>query len=469
MPIGPTARDGTTATGGGLDRRRAAMVAVVVLLCGLTLALGYLNKARCAGEPFDEQGRSLVFDMHKDSDVCYSDIQLLWLGRNINEHTFPYVSGSITDDGALVGGAVEYPVLSGLLMWLGAIGAHTDADFLLHTALLLVPFALLTAWMLARLSGKAALLWAIGSPLVLYAFHNWELPVVCTAVAAVYVMAALPRLSLRTRGMLAAVLLGLGFCLKLYPGIFVLPLLAFVATGGDERDGDGRGTGTDVRGALLTAAAAIGTVVLVNLPFAVSGYEGWRASITFQQLREADITTNSVWYWGLRQLYGSDKRDEQAFQHAVSIASPALIIAAFALAMWLGWRRYTRSGVFPWIAVSAAMLCGFLLFHKVHSPQYTLWLVPFLVLLRVPWTLIGAYLVADVAIGVGVFRYFYSIGSGESMETMERVVQFGVWGRAVLLVAFFVLFLRAQLRGFRAPPQTLATPGRDDPVPVPVA
>ena len=50
------------------------------------------------------------------------------------------------------------------------------------------------------------------------------------------------------------------------------------------------------------------------------------------------------------------------------------------------------------------MLCGFLLLHKVHSPQYTLWLVPFFVLLRVPWGWVVAYLVADLAMDVGIFR-----------------------------------------------------------------
>ncbi|WP_159841207.1 hypothetical protein [Nocardia sp. CY41] len=445
MPTGLVASD----LPAGRVRRRAALAVVVVLLCGLVLALAYANKARCAGAPFDRDGRSTVFDVVKDSDVCYSDIQFLWLGRDINEHVFPYVTGGITDDGALVGGAVEYPVLSGVLMWLGAIGAHNDADFLRYSALLLAPFALLTAWMLARLAGWAALLWAAGPPLVLYAFHNWELPVVCTAVAAVYVMAAPTRYSVRTRGIVAAVLLGLGFCLKLYPGIFVLPLLAYVLTGG-ERAGEGPQRRLDVRGALLTAAAAIGTVVAVNLPFALAGYEGWRASITFQQLRQADITTNSIWYWGLRPIFGPDARSEAAFQQVVSVASPLLVLAAFALAMWLGGMRYRATGVFPWVGVSGAMLCGFLLFHKVHSPQYTLWLVPFLVLLEVPWWLIGSYLVADAAIGIGVFRYFYSMGSGTAVEQMENVVEFGVWGRASLLVVLFFVFLWALPRGSRS-------------------
>ncbi|WP_067462926.1 glycosyltransferase family 87 protein [Nocardia amamiensis] len=462
MPTGLVARD----LPAGRVRRRAALTAVVVLLCGLTLALAYANKARCAEAPFNTDGRSTVFDIIKDSDVCYSDIQFLWLGRDINEHVFPYVHGGITDDGALVGGAVEYPVLSGVLMWLGAVGADNDAEFLRYSALLLAPFALLTAWMLARLAGGAALLWAVGPPLVLYAFHNWELPVVCMAVAAVYVL-GLTRFSLRTRGIAAAVLLGLGFCLKLYPGIFVLPLVAYVLTGGVERDANGSDRGVDVRGALLTAAAAVGTVVAVNLPFALAGYEGWRASITFQQLRQADITTNSIWYWGLRPMFGPDAHSEAAFQQAVSIASPTLVLAAFALAMWLGWKRYLRTRVFPWVGVSGAMLCGFLLFHKVHSPQYTLWLVPFLVLLEVPWWLIGGYLVADAAIGIGVFRYFYSIGSGTSVELMEHIVQFGVWGRASLLVVLFFVFLWALPRGYRSVSPRTARSDPSDLVPVP--
>ncbi|ATL71253.1 glycosyltransferase 87 family protein [Nocardia terpenica] len=420
-----------------------------LLLCGVTLLLAYANKARCAGGPVTADGRSVVFDKIKDSNVCYSDIQYLWLGRGINEHIFPYVTGGITPDGTLTGGAVEYPVLSGLLMWLGGVGAHDDAAFLLHSALLLAPFALLTAWLLGRLSGWAALLWSAGPPLVLYAFHNWELPVVCTSVAAVYVVVAPTRYSLRTRGIIAAVLLGLGFCLKLYPGIFVLPLLIHVLLGEGE---PGRARRYDVRGALAVLGAAVATVVVVNLPFAIVGYDGWRASITFQQLRQADITTNSIWYWGIRPMFGDLPGSEATFQDFVSAASPALVLASFGLALWLGRRRYLVTGAYPWVGVSAAMLCGFLLFHKVHSPQYTLWLIPFLVLLAVPWPAVAVYLLADAAIGIGVFRYFFALGSGESADFDEHVVQFGVWGRAVLLVFFYFAFVRAEFRGRRAAP-----------------
>ncbi|NUP28579.1 MAG: DUF2029 domain-containing protein [Nocardia sp.] len=434
----------------GSDRvaRRTAIL-TVVLLCGVTLLVAFLNKARCAGAPFRTDGRSAAFDYVKDARVCYSDIQFLWLGRDIDQHIFPYIHGGITADGTLTGGAVEYPVLSGLLMWLGALGAHNDAAFLLRSALLLAPFALVTAWLLARLAGRAALLWAAGPPLVLYAFHNWELPVVCTTVAAAAVMAS-TRFPIRVRGALAAMLLGLGFCFKIYPAIFVIPLMLYVLTGGErERAGPGSRPRLDLGGASAVAGAAVATVAAVNLPFALAGYNGWRASIEFQQQREADITTNSIWYWGLRPLFGSDPLSSAAFTETVSIASPTLIIVSFAVALWTGWRRYAESGVYPWLGVSGAMLCGFLVFHKVHSPQYTLWLIPFLVLLAVPWPVVWSYLAADIAIGVGVFRYFYTLGTGNSVDLMEAVVRFGVWGRATLLVLLFWLFLKVPMRSPR--------------------
>lgn len=431
------------------DRTSTRTMALVVGLCGLTLLLGYLNKARCAGTPFTPDGRSLMFDRIKDSAVCYSDIQHLWLGRGINLHLFPYVYGSITPDGILTGGSVEYPVLSGTLMWLGALGAHNDAEFLLYSALLLAPFGLITAWMLGRLSGRSALLWSAGPPLVLYAFHNWELPVVATAVGAVFVM-TLERIPLRTRAVLAAVVLAIGFCLKLYPGAFVLPLMAYVLTGGAE--GRQLPTGDpgryDVRGAAAVGMAAAATVIAVNLPFALAGYSGWRASFTFQAYRAADLTSNSIWYWGLRPLFGGyiDTEVTDPYQQAVGIASPLLVFASFGLALWLGWKRYQREGAFPWIAVSAAMLCGFLLLHKVHSPQYTLWLIPFFVLLRVPWSLVGAYLLADLAMGIGVFRYFDALATETDARFPELLVLVGVWGRAVLLTVLFFGFARASLR-----------------------
>ena len=425
--------------GGARPAPARVLLAVLVLLTGLTLLAGYANKARCVGPEFDAQGRSTPdFVLRSNRDVCYSDIQKLWLGRDIDRHVFPYLTGSITPDGELRGGTVEYPVLTGLLMWLGAVPAHTDGAFLFFSALLMAPFGLLTGALLGRLARWRALLWALGPPLVLYAFHNWDLPVVACAVGAVYAVHAWPTARpLADRAVVAAVLLGLGFAFKLYPGAFVVPLALLVLTA------PGRGAPLDRRGALRVVVAAVATVVLVNLPFAAGGYEGWRASFTFQQLRNVDLTTNSIWYWGFRPESDPENLD---FQALMDVVSPSLVIASFAAAAAAGWWRFRREGVYPWVGVSAAMLCGFMLLHKVHSPQYTLWLLPFFVLLAVPWRWVAAYLVADATMGIGIFRWFYTLESGAPAGIYEglaaQAVAVGVWGRAALLVVLFVVFLR---------------------------
>jgi uncharacterized membrane protein len=414
------------------------VLAVLVLLTGCTLVLGYANKARCTGPEFDQSGRSTPdYDLRKDRDVCYSDIQHLWLGRDIDQHVFPYVSGSITPEGSLVGGTVEYPVLTGLLIWAGALFAETDAGFLLGSALLMAPFGLAAGWMLGRLARWRALVWALGPPLVLYAFHNWDLPVVACAVGAVYVVhGRRTDRPLAQRGVLAAVLLGLGFAFKLYPGAFVLPLALYVLA----LSRPGR---LDWAAALRVCLAAAGTVVLVNLPFAIAGYEGWRASFTFQQLRKVDLTTNSIWFWGFRPVSDPDNVE---FQAAMDWLSPTLVLLSFAVAAAVGWWRFRRDGTYPWVGVSAAMLCGFLLLHKVHSPQYTLWLLPFLVLVQVPWSLVAGYLLADLAMGIGIFRWYYHLHEGGAVGIYDgfaaQAVTIGVWGRAALLVVLFVVFLR---------------------------
>jgi Glycosyltransferase family 87 len=429
----------------GVDPRgwstRVVAAVIVVLTAGMLL-VSYAGKARCVGPTFDDKGRTTPdYDIRIDRDLCYSDIQYLWLDRDIDKHVFPYVHGGITPppDSKLTGGTVEYPVLTGLLMWVGAFFATNDGEFLLYSALLMAPFGLATGWMLGKLARWRALTWALGPPLFLYAFHNWDLPVVACAVAAVYVVHGWrAELSLRQRATLAAVLLGLGFAFKLYPGAFVAPLMLYVLTA--SRPGR-----RDWWGAIGVGLAATATVVLVNLPFALAGYDGWRASFTFQELRKVDLTTNSIWFWGFRP---DSEPTNEAFQRWVSWLSPTLVIASFVVAMAVGLWRWRRSGSYPWIAVSAAMLCGFLLLHKVHSPQYTLWLVPFFVLLAVPWRWVFAYMVVDICMDVGVFRWFYAmklhgndIGSSVSAGLAAQLVALGVWGRAALLAVLFVVVL----------------------------
>ena len=447
------------------SRGAPIFVLITTLLCALTLAVGYANKARCIGPEFDSSGRSEPdYGIRVARDVCYSDLQQLWIGRDIDRHVFPYVNGGynkVTEQ--LYGGAVEYPVLTGLAIYLAAIPSSTDGDFLLFSAILLAVAGLLTAAVLAWLAGLRSWWYALAPPLVLYAFHNWDLFAVCATVVAFAILLRAGRasgtgaISRPWPLVAAAIALGVGAAFKIYPMMFALPAALWLGGGG------WRPAGVSARAGvrwLVAAAFAAGTAVvfaLINLPFLIAGPSGWWASFQFQWSRPIDLTTNTIWFWGARP-YSDSSND--AVQHDLAMLATVTTLAALLLACALGWLRYRRDGAYPWLPVCAAMVCGYLLFNKVHSPQFALWLLPFFVLLRIRAGWILAYFVADAAIGIGFFRWQYLIGSGAPSGTYDalspQLVLIGVWGRAALLIALFVVFLRSQV--VRLPP----LPAADD-------
>jgi hypothetical protein len=118
-------------------------------------------------------------------------------------------------------------------------------------------------------------------------------------------------------------------------------------------------------------------------------------------------------------------------------------------AIALEWGRRRSSGAdaaYPFVQVGAALVAAFLLWGKVHSPQYALWILPFFVLLRVSPAWWVAYSIADLAVYVGIFRWFYDFsrtGDQLSWTPAKIALVAGVWGRAALLAILLVVFARA--------------------------
>ncbi|MCF8588979.1 GNAT family N-acetyltransferase [Gordonia liuliyuniae] len=449
-----SARVGIRANG-----ERTLILTVSLLATAVTVFWGFRAKFVCGGAPFDDAGRSEIFPSGPRGTLipCYSDLMQLWTTRGLGEHLMPYVHGGIDAQGQLFGGVVEYPVLSGLLIWFGAAGSETDVEFFTHSALILAPFAFATTILLALMTRWWVLLWAATPPLVLYAFHNWELPVVFTSVAAIAIMAygasANPetggrRLPVRHTAIAATVMLGIGFSLKIYPGLFVLPVALYVLTSGGVTGAGGSTAAArrvrDWAGAGWVAVTAVVTVAAAQLPFVIAGFDGWKAALDFQGQRRADVTTNSIWYWGLRFLTGGETSVYRSF---VDIMSPLAIVVGVAVVTVVGWRILQRDGVYPWLPVAASILAVFMLFHKVHSPQYTLWILPFFVLLRVRAPLIVTYLVADIVLDLSVFRMLgMSNDDGQYAQVVTGIVAASTWVQAIVLAVLIVSFVSARPR-----------------------
>ena len=389
----------------------------VVAVCALTLAGGWLLKSRCL-EPWQEY--------HQYSSLCYNDIQPLWTVRGIADRAFPYTNGALVG-GELQNGAIEYPVLTGVFMWASGAASNSSNEYLVHSSLLLAPFGLVVALWLARLRGARALMWAAAPALVLYAFHNWDLLVVAAATLGIWFWT-------HERRRAAALCFGIGAALKLYPLLFLIPLALHPATEGDRRE----------TGKLL--GIGIGTFAAINLPFALVNFEGWFATYEFHRLRGPNFDN----IWALRKL---GPLTLPALQPAVlNVVTLVLTAAFFVVVLVTGWRALRRTGSWPYLELCAALLCAFLLWNKVHSPQYTLWLLPFFVLVPVPVGWWIAYSIVDLAVYVGVFRFFYDACSANACQILaeptvsQRVMTAAVALRAGLLLVLFVVFLRRSFR-----------------------
>ena len=368
--------------------------------------------------------------------------------RGVQERVFPYVDGRLVD-GELTGGAIEYPVLTGVFMWAGGLLASDQAGYLLVSSILLAPFGLFVAYLLARMWGTRALLWAAAPAIVLYAFHNWDLLVVAATVAGFWLWS-------RGRPLWAAALFGIGAAFKMYPVFFLAPLFLE------------RGRAGGWRHAVKVGVAGIGTWLLINLPFVLIDRTGWWITYEFHRARTADF--NSIWIWGFRT--GEDLR--VALSDAGSIAFDAgqlnlvtgtLTMVSFLVALGVGWWRAEREGTYPMVQVCAALLAAFMLWNKVHSPQYALWLLPFFVLVGVHWHWWVAYAIADLAVYVGIFRWFYDFslsGDAAAMTPAKWALVWGVRGRGLLLLLLFAVFLmakRVRIGSHREAPATVVSQG----------
>jgi uncharacterized membrane protein len=396
---------------------------LVLVVCVIFLFGGYTLKARCLGH----------FNERSYKDLCYNDIQPLYglrLFRTVGgeqQRTFPYIHGQLVG-GDLRGGAIEYPVLTGLFMWVSSAPVHDADQWFRISALLLAPFALLTAFLLTEMAGRRALLWAAAPALVLYSFHNWDLLVVAASVTGIW-------LWWKRRPGWAGVLFGIGAALKMYPILFLAPLVL------------DRIHARDKKGALVAGGAGLATVVAVNLPFALANWDGWIATYLFHERRGPNF--DSIWNLGWPNWTP---------EH-FNLVSGVLTASFFLACLVGGYAIARRRNVYPFVQVCGALLATFLLWNKVHSPQYTLWLLPFFVLLNVSIVWWVAYAIADLAVYVGVFRFFYDYGFQRFDSVAKDVMTVGVWARAGLLLCLVVVFLTARSRGEPDDPVPARAPG----------
>lgn len=329
--------------------RRAVLVAVAV--ASVTLFGAFLLKLPCALHPYE--------DYFAFRTYCHTSITSLYYGHGHDQDKLPYLETFN-----------EYPVVIGLWMYLAALATADILAFYLLNAALLILCGLWQTQLLARLepSLPRLLAWSASPVLLAHALDNWELAAsLLTLVGWTFWK--------QRRPFAASLAFGLGAATKIYPGFF-LPFLLLSAFQAKDRPAMGR----------ILAGGFLGGGVL-NLALMAVDYDAWAMPWRYQSSRILDWETP----WTIFNYVYAEPR----FWNLVTLA---IVIGALALLAWLQWR-----GALDPLAAGGLLTCVFLLGTRVWSPQYSVWVLPLLVLLRVPWsTLIGFQ---AAALGVFLIRY----------------------------------------------------------------
>jgi hypothetical protein len=220
----------------------------------------------------------------------------------------------------------------------------------------------------------AALL-AIGiSPLVLGSLFDTRFDLWPTLLA----VAALAAL-VRDRPIVSGVLLGLGFAAKLWPAVLV-PLAVVHLWRCRGRSS-----------ALAHVAAFVGVSAACFLPFAVLAPDGLRAMFSDQLNRPLQVESlgaallMAAEHLGLHPLSTIDSHGAQALSgHGAGLAADLSTVfeVAAVVAIWIVFALRRNADGEATLLAAAAVLAAVVAFDRVLSPQYLIWLVPFILLVR---------------------------------------------------------------------------------------
>lgn len=364
----------------------------------LTCLLGWAFKGHC--------GASWVGSIQYVTG-CYSDAVPFWGLRGVAAGQIPYLEARM-----------EYPVLTGLLIWAegfvtrSLFGASaTAAHFLFVVAAANAALAFVVLGMMRRAGVDRArqFAWAAAPLLVLYLGHNWDMLAVTFAVGAL--------LAARRGGtQVATALAALGSAAKLFP-VLLLPLLGLGAL--FSRSGGGVGRRIVAAGGLVVIAVV--SWGLVNAPVAVLAFANWSEFYTFSTDRSG--TAASAWeILAQSGWWATTIPERNLWSGAIFVGGAVLIVA-------LGWWRH---GVRPWL-LFAPVLAWFLLTNKVYSPQFDLWLYPVLLLTSYRLWPVAWFAMGDIAAYFAEFWYFAGLDGQHPAATLPDIALAAAFRAAALL------------------------------------
>ena len=201
--------------------------------------------------------------------MCYSDISALYGAREINTDRWPYASSD---------NSVEYPVLTGMVMWAtGLLNDNPDGykTYFDLNALLIILLLFASVFVLWRLKPEFTPLFPIAPAVFGSLFINWDIYAVLFALLSLYFF-------YNEKLDLSALFMGIAISTKFYPGVMLFGIALIFW--------NQKNFTKLIRYLLITIASWL----VINLPIAMGNYEGWFRFFKLNIERNSDL--GSIWY-----------------------------------------------------------------------------------------------------------------------------------------------------------------------------
>ena len=261
------------------------------------------------------------------------------------QHLWPFSEKTLLGD-TKVQHPVEYPALTGLIMWLLSFLVSPSQtaifDYYRITAAFQIVLLAISAYLIFKLAGKKYGFYFILAPAVLYSLNrNWDIWAIAAMMLAIYLFE-------KKRFQLSAILLAVSIATKFFPIVLMLPIMIIFLRNKQIK--------LFIRYALTTAIAW----AVINLPFVLINYEGWAYFYKFS----AERGLGSASFFEIKNI----------ILPSVTFSSIHFYILN-TLALVAVTTYFVRLKSVPTLAATSFfVMFGFILFNKQYSMQYVIWL-----------------------------------------------------------------------------------------------
>jgi len=247
---------------------------------------------------------------------------------------------------------VEYPALTGLIMWLFSFfiapAQFAWVDYFRLTASVQVLVFALTVYFIQKMTNrKLAIIFSI-SPAVLYSLNrNWDIWAIATMLIAIYLFH-------KGKETQSAIWLAISIAVKFFPLVALLPIGIFYLRNKRLKDG--------LRYLAITGLAWF----VINLPFMLVNFKGWLYFYEFSYERGIGAAS----FFEITNMAGIGVPTTKVVFYVLNLLSLSLV--AFYL--------FRSKSIIGAAEGTFFTMFAFILFNKQYSMQYVIWLASLAVL-----------------------------------------------------------------------------------------